>query len=669
MKNIPIAKQTNDFDCYSWIRDPKWPKVENEEILAYLNTENDYFEDKTKEYKNLEREIFEELKSRIKEDDESYPVTRGDYQYYTRTKKGEDFLYILRKKDGMEELVIDCNFLAKGKSSFSLGASKVSFDNNKYAYSFDVDGSEQFKIMVKDLENKKDLDDVIENTIGNIIWNKRGDGFYYLKLNDNWRPNKVLFHKLGTNDDILIYEEKDDTSFLSIDYSSSQKYLIIDRGNGSDNEILLLELDKENIKPEIVLARKKDLLYSVDHIHDKFYFLINDKGKNFRLAYALEGEHHNPQKFIELISHSEDCYLTGISLNNQYLVVEKRILGLNNFDYYDLSTHQFIDRISFNEEVYEADADFTDKNSLFLRINYSSLTTPKSVLEFDFEHKELITRKIEEVKNYDSAHYEVKRLWAEAKDGVRVPISIVYKKDIKFPAPLLLYGYGSYGAGVGTYFRSNIISLLDRGFIYAIAHIRGGDELGFRWYEQAKFLQKKLTFSDFITCAEYLIDNNYTVKEKLAIMGGSAGGMLMGVVLNERPELFKAAVALVPFVDVLNTMLDETLPLTPHEFEEWGNPKNKEYYDYIKSYCPYHNIKKQNYPSILVTAGLTDPRVGYWEAAKWVAKIRKLKTDKNILLLKTEMEAGHAGKSGRYKILEEVAMIYAFIFNQVIGNK
>ena len=398
------------------------------------------------------------------------------------------------------------------------------------------------------------------------------------------------------------------------------------------------------------------------------YISTNDKGKNFRLVSIEENNDFSSKNFQEIIPYSKDYYLVDFALYNKYIVVTKSIDGLNHIEYYSIDNNKLIANIPFLEEIYEANVAFTNSDDKYLRISYSSLTTPKSVLEYSFETQELHTRKTQEIPSgYDSSLYESKRLWVEAKDGVKVPISMVYRKDLKKESnPLLLYSYGSYGLATPVSFRPNIISLLDRGFIYVIAHIRGGDELGYEWYETAKFLTKKRTFGDFISVAEYLIEQGYTTKDQLSIMGGSAGGMLMGAVINQRPDLFKSVVALVPFVDVLNTMLDDSLPLTPGEFEEWGNPiKDKEYFDYIKSYCPYDNVKAQHYPQILATAGLTDPRVGYWEAAKWAAKLRANKLDNNLILLKTEMDSGHKGQSGRFKSLEEMAMIYSFIIRSL----
>jgi oligopeptidase B len=653
-------------DEFNWLRDKNWPKVEDHKILEHLNKENSYFKQITKNLNSLEKELYQELKGRISQEDESYPIKKDSYYYFERDEKNKDHPIFYRKNEDNEELLLDINALSLNKSSFAMGDISLSNNQMMIAYSYDNDGSERYSVKVRNIKNKQDTNDIIKETIGNIIWNKTNDGFYYISVNENWRSDKVFFHKLGTkqDQDELIYHELDSGFHLNINNSSSKEYLIIESGNGSSNETRYLEYN--NSKLQLAIKRQENHLYIIDHINDKFYITTNDKGKNFRLVSINSETNFITENFNEIIPHNPEHYLIDIALYNEYLVITKKILGLNNIEYYDLKNNKSLGNINFSEEVYEASIEYTNKDDQYLRINYSSLTKPKSILEYDFKSKILYTRKTDKIPSgYDPHLYQAKRLWATSKDGTKIPISIVYHKDsIKnIPNKLLLYGYGSYGMAMPMSFRKNIISLLDRGFTYAIAHIRGGDELGFNWYESAKFLTKKLTFEDFISVSEYLIDNKYTSSDKLSIMGGSAGGMLMGAVLNERPDLYKSAVALVPFVDVLNTMLDESLPLTPPEFEEWGNPKEKKYYEYIKSYCPYSNVKKQSYPNMLVTAGLTDPRVGYWEAAKWVAKLRNNKLDDNILLLKTEMESGHKGQSGRFNGLEEIAMIYSFIIN------
>ena len=656
-------------DNYAWLRDVNWPKVKTAEILDYVNAENNYY--KKYENKILEKELYDELKARIQEEDESYPTRgkEGKSYYFYRMLKGKDYPVIYRKSDGREELLLDCNILSVGKTSFSMGDTEVSEDNSMLAYAYDSDGSERYNIHVKDISSGKDLPDIITGTIGSIVWNNASDGFYYEALNENWHVDKIFFHRLGTkqSEDSLIFYESDPIFSLSISRSSSDEYLLLNSHSKTSNEIQYLSLNNKMDPLKIAIPRTKDHLYEVDHLKGVFYILTNDKGKNFRLVSIKDGENFSEINFKEIIAHNPDQYLVAINLYDKCLVVVKKVLGLNKIDFYNIENHKLAKSYNFDEEIYEANVAYTNNDDPYVRIIYSSLTKPKSVLEYDFSTEKTYVRKVDKIPSgYESNLYEAKRLWVKSKDGVEVPISMVYRKDkVKSDEPnsLLLYGYGSYGYGMPVSFRPNIISLLDRGFIYVIAHIRGGDELGFEWYESAKFLTKKRTFEDFIATAEYLIEQNYTNKDKLHIMGGSAGGMLMGVVVNERPELFKSVVALVPFVDVLNTMLDASLPLTPGEFEEWGNPiASKEYYDYIKSYSPYDNVKKQNYPNMLVTAGITDPRVGYWEAAKWVAKLRLNKQGDNLLLLKTETDSGHKGQSGRFKGLEEVAFIYSFLF-------
>lgn len=660
-------------DNYAWLRDKNWPNVKTPEILSYLEEENAYYH--AHEDKKLEQEIFNELKSRIKDDDQSYPIKKGEFYYYSKQEKGKDYPILYRKNADNDVIILDCNLLSMDKSSFAMGDTEVSQDHSKLAYAYDADGSERYIIHVKDLNNNINLDDKIINSIGNIIWNNQTTGFYYQALDENWRSNRIYFHQLGTNQsqDLLVYQELDLTFSVGISYSSDHEYLLINTGNSTSNEIYYSSLNSSNHDIKLAIKRRSNHLYDLDYLKNKFYIKTNDKGTNFRLVALNIGDNFLEDKFIEIIPYSSEDYLVDVNLYNNFIVITKNILGINHIAYYSIDNYKFIDSIKMPEEIYDLDVIFTTTEDKFLRLHYSSLTTPKTVFEFDFTNQELLTRKIYEIPGYESNFYETKRIWAISKDGTKIPVSIVYRKDLKKSSgnPLLLYGYGSYGYAMPVNFRSNIISLLNRGFIYAIAHIRGGDDLGYDWYESAKFLNKKHTFEDFISVAEDLIKEKYTSSNKLAIMGGSAGGMLMGVVVNERPDLFKSVVALVPFVDVLNTMLDETLPLTPGEFEEWGNPiVSKEFFDYIKSYSPYDNVNAKHYPNMLVTAGLTDPRVGYWEAAKLVAKLRDKKLDDNLLLLKTEMDSGHQGQSGRYNSLVETAMIYSFIIRTIIdGSK
>lgn len=652
------------YDNYFWLRDPNWPQVENQDILDYLHEENKYY--KAYEDKKFEDLIFKELKGRIRENDESYPVKKGEYLYFSRLYAEKDYPVYFRKKSKNEELVLDCNHLSRGKSSFAVGDIAVSEDHSKLAYSYDCDGAERYIIEVKDLSNSDILNDRLVNTIDSIIWNSESTGFFYVMVDEHWRRNKVYFHLLGTKQeaDRLIYQEEDQIFSLSISASAAHEYLLINTGCSTSNEILYCSLSGEEFALQVAIKRRADHLYELDYLKNNFYLLTNDKGENFRFVRIRHEDSFEEENFKEIIMHSEDYYLVDFNLYNGGIIVTKKVFGINYFEMYSIRSYVFLYNIDLNEEIYEANVIYTNAEDEFCRISFSSLTTPKSVLEFHLKDKELHLRKIDDIPSgHEPEDYKAERVWVETIDGAKVPVSLVYKKDLKKEfMPIVLYGYGSYGLSMPINFRPNILSLLNRGVAYAIAHIRGGDELGFNWYKSAKFLNKKRSFEDFIAVAEFLIEKKYTSKEKLSIMGGSAGGMLMGAVINMRPELFRSVVALVPFVDVLNTMLDETLPLTPGEFEEWGNPiESEEYFDYIRSYSPYDNVKPKNYPLMLVTAGLTDPRVGYWEAAKWVAKLREIKLDKNLLLLKTEMESGHKGQSGRYKSLEEVAMIYSFI--------
>jgi oligopeptidase B len=665
-QNYEIHNDKN-IDNYAWLRDKNWPEIIDEEILSYLRQENKYTDAiMAPNQKNIDI-IFQELRGRIKEDDASYPVKIDDYLYYTRMEHNKNYAIHCRKKSGSEkeEILLDENKLAEGKSYFSLGDFSVSYDHTKIAYSIDEDGSEHYKVIVVDIATGKIIDSVVSDVMGSLVWDASGNGFFYTRLNDKWRRDQAKYHKLGTNSDsdLLLYKEDDITFRVNVGLSSDKRYLLIDVHSSNSNEVRYVDLYEDKYHTKLITTRKPDRLSYVDHINDIFYIKTNDKGKNFRLAVADIATIVDENNWREVIPHNDKVYLTDLALYKHYVALNLKENGLPTLVIYD---HDFKNhkKVNFPDEAYSAEIQFTTIDDPYLRIEYSSLNTPRTIIEYDMTAGISYTRKVQQIPSgYSSQDYETKRLYVRSRDGVQVPISLVYKKSMlnEGANPLYLYGYGSYGIAMKPHFRSNIISLLDRGFIYAIAHIRGGDDLGYDWYESAKFLNKKHTFNDFIDCAEHLIKAGYTTKGNIVIHGGSAGGMLMGVVLNERPELFKAAIADVPFVDVLNTMLDDNLPLTPGEFKEWGNPKQKEYYDYIKSYSPYDNIKKQSYPAILVTAGLNDPRVTYWEPAKWVAKLREYKTDSNILLLKTNMDAGHAGESGRFNYLKEIAFMYGFV--------
>lgn len=668
-----IPQQLENFadvrvDNYAWLRSKNWQtKVDESEILNYLNEENKYAETFMDSVKDLREQLFTEMKSRIKLADKSVPVKEDNYFYYSYTHEDSNYAIYARKKDSLdneEEIIFDQNIAAQDYEYFDVEDISVSPNHQLVAYSTDINGSERYTIQVKDLTNNIILSDQITDTLGSIVWHENSQGFFYTPVDEHWRTQKVYFHKLGDDpkNDQLIYQEKDNSFSVNISKSASKKFIFMDIHSHDCNEVRYINLADSGLKEHLIKTRADQQLYDVDHAHNKFYMITNDKGKNFRLISVNEDKLAD-NNWIEIIPHRENIYLTDFDLFTNHLVITERDKGLNNIRVIDLCNNEE-HNINFPESAYLAsvmDTNFEDN----LRITYSALSIPDSVLEYDFTNKRLTTLKVREIPSgYNPKEYVTERIYALSRDGVEIPISLVYKKDLfkkDGSNPLYLYGYGSYGHSIAANFRTNILSLVDRGFIFAIAHIRGGDDLGYRWYEDAKYLTKRNTFLDFVNSAEYLIDNKYTTKNNIVIAGGSAGGMLVGVAINEFPELFKAAIAHVPFVDVLNTMLDDTLPLTPGEFKEWGNPKQADYYHYIKSYSPYDNIKPQNYPALYVTAGLNDPRVTYWEPAKWVAKLREIKTDKNPIIFEINMGQGHGGATKRFDYLKEAAKEYAFI--------
>ena len=511
------------------------------------------------------------------------------------------------------------------------------------------------------------LKDKLDDVLGSIIWNETGNGFYYIKVDNKWRPNKLYYHELGTAQkaDKLIYHEKDHTFGVGLSKTSDEKYIIMSIGSSDSREIHYMKSYDLSHTFKLIIPRKKDHLCDIDHIHNQFYIYTNDKGKNFRLVRVADND-ISPKNYKEVIPHSEKIYLLGFSLYDHHIVYETKENGLPQIHImnYELKA---LDTIKYPDPTYTTSATYSHHDDDGFMIHYSSMIAPSTVFKYHFKTKKMTTLKVREIPSgYNKSEYKSERVLVNSREkGIKIPVSLVYKKKLfkkNGSNPLFLYGYGSYGCAIPPGFNSNAISLLDKGFIYAIAHIRGGDDLGFKWYEDAKFLKKKRTFEDFIDAAKHLVKNKYTSQGNIVISGGSAGGMLIGTTINDAPELFKAAIADVPFVDVLNTMLDDTLPLTPGEFKEWGNPQEKKYFNYIKSYSPYDNVKAQNYPNLYILAGLNDPRVTYWEPAKWTAKLRDMKTDNNLLILETDMETGHGGKSGRFDAYKQVARKYAFIF-------
>lgn len=650
-------------DDWFWLR-----QKENPEVIRLLEAENAYLEDVLKPHQTVRESIFQELKARIKEDDQGVPIKIDDFYYYSRVVAGQQYAIHCRKHktlDAPEEIVLDSNELAKGKEYFRLGVYEISPDHRWLAYSVDFDGSEKFIVHFKNLHTGENSPETIAGTSPSLEWANDNRTVFYVMLDQHERPDRVFRHTVGTlaTTDIEVYKEADSKLFVGLTKTKSKKYIFIQLHGKVTSEYRLLDADKPDESPRVFSPRRHNVLYDVDHRDGLFYVLTNDEETNFRLVttpVALP----SAENWKELRRGNLDVYLEGFDLFADHLVLFERTSGLQQARVTQFSTGAE-HTISFSEPTYSiAPTGNVEFNTRTLRFSYSSLVTPPTVYDYDLDTQTREVKKVHEVPGgYDPSQYQCERVHATAPDGRKVPVSIVYKRGFKRDgnANLYLYGYGSYGLAIPPSFSTSRLSLLDRGFVYALAHIRGGDDLGRPWYDDGKFLKKKNTFTDFIACAEYLIKERYTDKNKIVIAGGSAGGMLVGAVINMRPELFLGAVAHVPFVDVINTMFDETLPLTVTEFEEWGNPQDKVYYEYMKSYSPYDNVDSKAYPHLLVTAGLNDPRVTYWEPAKWVQKLRDLKTDSNLLLFHIHMGAGHGGASGRYDSLKDTALEYVFI--------
>ena len=649
-------------DPFFWLREKAHPAV-----LKYLQAENRYTETTLKHTEKLRNTIYHEMRRRIKEDDVSVPQKIGDYYYYSRTETGKQYAVHCRKKgslDAHEEVILDENELAKGQKYFRVGILSVSPDHKLLAYSTDTNGRETYVIRIKTLETGELLPDEIGNSSYSFAWANDNKTFFYDQLDDAHRPYKALKHILGTsvNQDATVYEEKDARFFLEITKSRSEKFIFVSVESERASEVRFLDADHPGGVFTLIRPRENDLLYSVDHHSDRFFIVTNENAKNFKV---VETPVASPDKehWKDFLPYDPQVQIDAVDAFENHLVISERRNGLQAIQVCDLKsgeTHE----INFDEPTYEVSL---DRNPVFntgiVRIDYSSFITPNSVIDYDMvSRRKELKKEAPVLGGYKKSDYASERVFARADDGVEIPISLFYKKGFRKDgtAPLLLTGYGAYGNSTDANFSSSTISLVDRGFVFAIAHIRGGGELGRTWYDDGKLLKKKNTFTDFVSCTQYLIDQQYAAPKRVAILGGSAGGLLMGAVMNMRPDLFTSVIAAVPFVDVLNTMSDPSLPLTVTEYEEWGNPQDPKYFDYMASYSPYDNIEENQYPNLLVTAGLNDPRVSYWEPAKWVAKQRKLKHQNRILLLKTNMGAGHGGDSGRFDQLKEVAMEYAF---------
>jgi oligopeptidase B len=673
----PVAKiipkkleKHNDIriDNYYWLNDRK-----NPEVIDYLNKENEYYHQMTAQTKNFQEQLYKEMRARVKEDDQSVPYFQNGYYYITKTEKDKDYPIYSRKKsnlEAVEEILFDNNEMATGKKYFNMNALTISPDNKLALFSTDTMGRRIYTIQIKNLETGQLLKEKIKNVTGSAVWaNDNQTIFYTTQDSVTLRSDKVWKHKIGEDvkKDVLIYHEKDETFSVDVSKSKSKKYLSIHSGSTLTSEYQILLADNPEGTFTIFQKRVRGLEYDISHYGDSFYVLTNtDKATNFKLMKTSELA-TTKENWKELIPYREDVLLEDVDIFKDFLVVSERSNGLNQI-YIKPWNEQKGYYLPFDSETYTA---YTTTNLDFdtsiLRYSYQSLKTPSSTVDFDMKTKTKEVKKEQEVLGgkFDKNNYAEERVWATAKDGTKVPISLIYKKDIKKDGnnPLLQYAYGSYGNSLSPWFSSTRLSLLDRGFIFAIAHIRGGEDLGRKWYENGKLLKKKNTFTDFIDCSKFLIEQKYTSSEHLYAEGGSAGGLLMGAVVNMAPQLYKGIIAQVAFVDVVTTMLDDTIPLTTGEYDEWGNPNEKKYYDYMKSYSPYDNVKSQKYPNMYVSTGLHDSQVQYWEPAKWVAKLRATKTDTNVLYLDTNMDAGHGGASGRFEALKELAKEFAFLLD------
>ena len=673
--NAPKAKKIEKIleihgdqriDNYFWMNER-----ENPEVTQYLEEENAYCDFVMKDTENFQQELFDEMKSRYKEDDQSLPYFFNEYWYIVRFEIGKEYPIFSRKFQTLEqeeEILLDVNILAEGQKFFEVGSVAVSPNNKLMTFSTDNMGRRIYNIQFKNLETGEILQDQIANTTGKAVWANDNEHIFYIRKDKNLRAFQVFMHQLGTDSsqDVLVFHEEDDTFDVNIFKSKSLEYIFISSSSTISDEQRFIPADDVLAEWKIVQPRMDDLEYSVEHFEDEFYIITNaDLATNFKIVKTKVAT-PEMKNWEDVIPHRKDVLLEGFEIFRNYLVLEERKEGLLQIKIIDNQTNTS-HYLPFSDPTYTA---YIGLNLEFdtekLRYGYTSLTKPNSTFEYNMKEKTTELLKQQEVLGgkFLPENYVSERIWAPSRDGKsKVPISLVYHKDTKKSAetPLLLYGYGSYGHTVDASFSNVRLSILDRGFIYAIAHIRGGEYLGREWYEDGKMLKKKNTFFDFIDAAKFLVEENYTSSKHLYAMGGSAGGLLVGAVINYEPNLFNGVVAQVPFVDVVTTMLDEEIPLTTGEFDEWGNPKKKKYYEYMKSYSPYDNVEAKNYPNILITTGLHDSQVQYWEPAKWTAKLRELKTDQNILVFKTDMSSGHGGASGRFESLKEDALEYAFL--------
>ena len=656
------------IDDYYWLNDR-----DNPDVISYLEAENEYCKSVMHHTEDFQTSLFEEMKSRIKKDDQSVPYKYNGYWYIVRYEKGKDYPIYLRKKETLEapeEILFDCNKMAEGHNYFKLVGISISPDNKLVSFATDLTGRRIYTIQIKNLVTDSLLDTKIENTNGRSIWANDNKTLFYCSKNEKTlRSEKVFKHKLNTQfEDILVYQEEDETFGVSISKSKSREYLVISSYQTLTTEFRILKADNPDGEFKVFSPRERGVEYSISHYNDSFYIITNaDNSTNFKL---MKTSVSNTSKAFweEVIPHRKEVLLETIDIFKDFLVISERENGLNKIrikrwdntdDYY----------LPFNSETYTAyTTTNVDFDTTILRYSYNALDTPASVIDFDMVNKTKEIKKEQKVLGgkFKKENYKTERIWADAKDGTKIPISIIHhiNTNRSEKTPLILYAYGSYGSTIDPYFSSIRLSLLDRGFIYAIAHVRGGEYLGREWYDNGKLLKKKNTFEDFVACTKHLINKNYTSADHFYAIGGSAGGLLMGVIANTNPNLYNGIVAQVPFVDVVTTMLDDSIPLTTGEYDEWGNPNDEVYYNYMKSYSPYDNVTSQEYPNMLITAGLHDSQVQYWEPAKWIAKLRDLKVNNNnLLIMETNMKAGHGGASGRFESLKEVALEYAFIMD------
>jgi oligopeptidase B len=660
------------IDPYYWLN-----LRDSQKVLDYLIAENIYTEAMMEPTIPLQEKLYNEMKARQKEDDVTVPVYLNGYFYYIRYEEGKEYPINCRKKgtlESPEEIILDENEVAAGHRFCQVASLDISPDNKVLAYGVDTIGRRKFTIQFKNLETGKLINSKIDNTTGAIAWANDNKTVFYSQKNNALRPYKIFRHNISTatsSNDVLIFHEKDETFDTHVYTTKSREYIMIMTSSSTSSEYRFLSADKPLGEFRMLQPRQKGIEYSVDHFGSNFYILTNWNAENFRV---MEAPIANPsmENWKELIPHKNDVLIMNIDVFKEFLVITERkdaLIKVKVLKWADKSEHY----IDFGEEVYTAlPSGNPEFDTPLFMYYYTSLTTPGSTYEYNMQTQtKRLLKQNEVLGGYTPADYETKRLWATAQDGTKIPISIVHKKGIKLNGknPLLIYAYGAYGYSENPIFDPNLLSLLDRGFVYAIAHVRGGEEMGRKWYEDGKMLNKMNTFTDFISCTEYLIEQKYSSPDKTIAQGGSAGGLLVGAVANMHPDLYKGIVAEVPFVDVVTSMLDSSLPLTTGEYDEWGNPNDSTYYFYIKSYSPYDQVKQQEYPNMLITAGYHDSQVQYFEPAKWVAKLRSTKTDNNLLLFKVDMDSGHGGASGRFKSLKDIAFVYAFMLKNVEINK